>query len=57
MDSACNNLVKGGNIWKAEVVFLVYDTFQKLVLLFKERICSFWEQILSFKSNPQSEKK
>ena len=34
------------------VIYIEYFAFLPLGLLLKERICSLWEQILSFKSSP-----
>ena len=43
---------KTDNLWKQEVIFLVFGTIKEWGLLLKVRICSQREQILTFKSSP-----
>ena len=44
---------KRDNFSRPEVAFLVIETFQVRGRPVMERICSLWEQILSFKGRPR----
>ena len=48
-----SNLTKGSNFYDFLCDSLDDKAFQKKELLLIERICSSWEQILSFKGSPQ----
>ena len=52
----CHHLLKGDNFCRQEFGSLVQESLEKERLLLKERICSLWEKMLSFKSWEPSKK-
>ena len=48
---------RGRQFFQTAIASMVFEPFKIWELLLKERICSLWEQILSFKSSSQWENK